>query len=132
MTCHPLKANILRALAVCLTIGTLFGCANEIALLRPGAVKTYTVHNTDYNTAFTQAVQTAKELQFKISREDKDSGKLITYRGYGYGESSYLWIEVKKVPSGNVSITLDAKSSGGSEKIINEFMTTYNKYVKAM
>jgi hypothetical protein len=80
--------------------------------------------------AFTSAVQTAKDLQFKIGYEDKSKGRFTSDRGMGYGESSYLWIEVKKVPAGNVSITLDVKSSKGSETIINEFMSAYNKRVK--
>jgi hypothetical protein len=113
-------------------LGMSVGCANEMALLRPGTVKTFTVQNADYDTAFSSAVQTAKDLRFKIGYEDKLKGRFTSDRGMGYGESSYLWVEVKKVPAGNVSITLDVKSSGGSESIVNEFMAAYSKRVKTL
>jgi hypothetical protein len=132
MAVLALKVKMSWVLVVCIMLGMSAGCANEMALLRPGTVKTFTVQNADYDTAFSQAVQTAKELQFKIGLEDKARGRVTTNRGLGYGESSYLWIEVKKIPSGNVSITLDVKSSGGSENIVNEFMVAYNKRVKTL
>ncbi len=132
MTLQVLKGQMSWALVLCVMLGMSAGCANEMALLRPGAVKTFTVQNADYETAFTQAVQTAKELRFKIGLEDKAKGRVTTDRGLGYGESSYLWIEVKKVSPGNISITLDVKSSKGSESIVNEFMTAYNKRVKTL
>jgi hypothetical protein len=126
------KSPLLWVLVVCMSVGGLVGCANEMALLRPGTVKTFTVQNADYDTAFTYAVQTAKELRYKIGYEDKSKGRFTSDRGLGYGESSYLWVEVKKVPTGNVSITLDVKSSKGSETIIQEFMTAYNRQVKTL
>lgn len=132
MTLQVLKGQMSRVLVLCVMLGMSAGCANEMALLRPGVVKTFTVQNADYETAFMQVVQTAKELQFKIGLEDKAKGRVTTNRGLGYGESSYLWIEVKKASPGNVSITLDVKSSGGSENIVNEFMTAYNKRGKVM
>lgn len=127
---HPLKIKIALALVACLMTITVSGCANEFALLRPGSTQTFSVQSADYDAAFNHAIQTAKELQYTIGLEDKDKGRLTINRGYGYGESSYIWIEVKHESPGKVSITLDVKSSGGSEPIIHEFMETYNKYVK--
>ena len=127
---NPLKSKIAWTLAACLMIVTVSGCANELALLRPGSTQTFAVQSVDYNAAFSHAVQAAKELHYTIGLEDKDKGRLTMNRGYGYGESSYIWIEVKHESPGKVSITLDVKSSGGSEPIIHEFMETYNKYVK--
>jgi len=129
---HALKGPLSWVLVVCCVVGGLVGCANEMALLRPGTVKTFTVQNADYDTAFTYAVQTAKDIRFKIGYEDKAKGRFTSDRGMGYGESSYLWVEVKKVPAGTVSITLDVKSSKGSETIIAEFMTAYNRQVKTL
>ena len=129
---HILRGSLSWVLAACVAVGGLIGCANEMALLRPGTVKSFTVQNADYDTAFTYAVQTAKDLRFKIGYEDKSKGRFTSDRGIGYGESSYLWIEVKKLSAGSVSITLDVKSSKGSETIINEFMTAYNRQVKTL
>jgi hypothetical protein len=129
MTRHPYKTNVIWTLVLCLAIVTVVGCANEMALLRPGMVKTFSVQNADYDTAYTQAVLTAKELNFTIGLDDKAKGRITSQRGYGYGEMSYLWMEVKKDPLGKVTITLDVKSSGGSEGIITEFIGAYNKRV---
>lgn len=127
-----LKRRLSWVLVVCIAVSGLVGCANEMALLRPGTVKTFTVQNADSDTAFAYAVQTAKDLRFKIGYEDKSKGRFTSDRGLGYGESSYLWIEVKKVSAGNVSITLDVKSSKGSDAVISEFMTAYNRHVKTL
>ena len=132
MTFDLQKRRLSWALVICMMLGISAGCANEMALLRPGTVKTFTVQSADYDTAFSSAVQTAKELRFKIGYEDKSKGRFTSDRGLGYGESSHLWVEVKKVPAGTVSITLDVKSSGGSEHIVNEFMAAYSKLVKTL
>ena len=126
------KGQWLWVLMICVLLGMPVGCANEMALLRPGTVKTFMVQNADYDMAFASAVQTAKDLQFKIGYEDRSKGRFTSDRGMGYGESSYLWIEVKKVSADNVSITLDVKSSKGSQAIINEFMSAYNKRVRTL
>lgn len=132
MTFDLQKRKLSWVLVACMMLGMSAGCANEMALLRPGTVKTFTVQNADYDMAFSSAVQTAKDLRFKIGYEDKSKGRFTSDRGLGYGESSYLWVEVKKVPAGTVSITLDVKSSKGSDTIISEFMTAYNRHVKTL
>lgn len=112
------------------TIGLFVnGCGSEMYLLKTPLKEEFFIYNTNLDEAFSKAIKAAADIGFGITMSDKTAGTFVASRGSGIVEVTEIQFSIENTGQ-FFSFILRVKSSKNQKKVIDEFINTYNKYVK--
>lgn len=124
------RAGLLR-LGGWLWIMTL--CMTNCSILTYGSrdfeTRVFTITGTEYGGAFYSAQKAAVQIGLKIRSSDYGDGKFVAWKHQPLIEVAEMRFHLEKEPTGNLSGTLQVKSTKSDLQMLKDFLAIYGKDV---